>query len=713
MAGEQPGWAALTGQTQEEYQGFGWARAVHPDDAQPTIDAWNETVRQRKAFIFEHRVRRHDGVWRRCSIHAIPVLREDGSIHEWVGVHTDITEQRKAEAALAESEARLKLATEGAGVGTWEVDFVSDHAFGSPEALALLGVQHSTFSAESWLETIHPDDRPQVAACWQRALADGVPYDTEYRSAAVSNDGERWLAARGRIERDAEGRPIRAAGIMVDVTARKQAEAALAESSERLRLALEAGQMGIWSWDLATDRLEWDARQFELFGIDPAGGQPTGAQVLARVHPEDLPGLQDSIQTALEAGNGVFSHEFRMPVSDGSVRWVAGHGHGVSGADGQAVRMVGLNFDVTERREAEAALARNEAQLRTIVETVPLGLVMAELPSGRIVGGNSYVETLLRHLVLYSPDIHSYDEWVSFHTDGTRVDGHEYPLARMVAGEENPSIDVLYQRGDGTRAWTRIMGRPVRNERGELVGGVVALVDIDGERQAREALAESEARLALALKGAQIGVHEIDFVLDTYRVDAAVARMFESSAPPGVWRPLDDDLRRECLSRVHPEDASLRQACLERLKCGNDTEAELDFRMSRRDGNQVWLHQQFIITERNPATGAGRRLLGLTRDVTQSRDMQAVLERLVEERTHELRETQTRLAHTERMQALGQLAGGIAHDFNNVLQAVQGGSALLGRRCGKPDEIRRLADLILKAAERGAGVTNRLLAFSR
>jgi nitrogen-specific signal transduction histidine kinase/ActR/RegA family two-component response regulator len=82
-------------------------------------------------------------------------------------------------------------------------------------------------------------------------------------------------------------------------------------------------------------------------------------------------------------------------------------------------------------------------------------------------------------------------------------------------------------------------------------------------------------------------------------------------------------------------------------------------------------------------------------------------------RTRELRETQTRLAHTERLQALGQLAGGIAHDINNVLQAVEGGTALLERRCGDPSEVRRLADLILSAAQRGAAVTNRLLTFSR
>jgi len=164
---------------------------------------------------------------------------------------------------------------------------------------------------------------------------------------------------------------------------------------------------------------------------------------------------------------------------------------------------------------AEAAQRQSEAQLRTIVETVPVGLVMAELPSGRIVGGNAYVEQMLRHPVLHSPDIHSYSEWVSFHADGTRVDGIEYPLARMVlAGEENPSIEVQYQRGDGTRAWTRIMGRPVRNKRGELVGGVVALLDVDAERRAREDLAEREARFSALFSSIDEGYCLAEMILD-------------------------------------------------------------------------------------------------------------------------------------------------------------------------------------------------------
>jgi PAS domain S-box-containing protein len=110
MKGEQPGWAALTGQSYEQYQDYGWANAVHPEDAQPTIDAWNETVAAQKPFAFEHRVKRADGEWRRFSIRAIPLLNDDGRVEEWVGVHTDVTDQRRARDSLAEARELLEAA---------------------------------------------------------------------------------------------------------------------------------------------------------------------------------------------------------------------------------------------------------------------------------------------------------------------------------------------------------------------------------------------------------------------------------------------------------------------------------------------------------------------------------------------------------------------------------------------------------------------------
>lgn len=146
-------------------------------------------------------------------------------------------------------------------------------------------------------------------------------------------------------------------------------------------------------------------------------------------------------------------------------------------------------------------LTEQRAQLNAIVETVPLGLVLAEFPSGKIVGGNKYVEQMLGHPILYSPDVHSYSEWVSFHEDGSRVGGHEYPFAAMMLrGEESPSIDVLYQRGDGSKIWTRLLGRPVRDFRGTITGGVVALIDIDEQHKTQIALEEALRAKELLLR---------------------------------------------------------------------------------------------------------------------------------------------------------------------------------------------------------------------
>ena len=104
MEGEQPGWALLTGQSRNQYQGYGWLDAVHPDDAAHTLTAWQDAVRERRNAEFEHRVRRADGTWGQFSVRATPLLNPDGLVREWVGVHTDITAERRAEEQIRESE---------------------------------------------------------------------------------------------------------------------------------------------------------------------------------------------------------------------------------------------------------------------------------------------------------------------------------------------------------------------------------------------------------------------------------------------------------------------------------------------------------------------------------------------------------------------------------------------------------------------------------
>ena len=256
MAGEQPGWAALTGQAYEDYQGFGWAKAVHPDDTEATVAAWSEAVRERRPFLFEHRVRRHDGVWRLFSIRAVPALEQSGEIREWVGVHTDITEQRARENELRELNATLEQRVCQAIAErdrTWnnsrDLLLVLDtrgilHAT-NPAWSALLGWAPEELAGRHYLDFVHPDDHGAARAAL--ASASHGPLSSSALRSRHRDGSYRWIAWVAAPEGDlvyASGR---------DVTEERRKEEALTTAQEALRQAQKMEAIGQLTGGVAHD----------------------------------------------------------------------------------------------------------------------------------------------------------------------------------------------------------------------------------------------------------------------------------------------------------------------------------------------------------------------------------------------------------------------------------------------------------------------------
>ncbi len=239
MEGEQSGWASLTGQTREEYQGYGWAKAVHPDDAQPTVDAWNEAVRERKTFVFEHRVKRRDESWGRYSIRAIPLLNSDGSIRQWVGVHTDITEQRKAEEKIRENESRFRTLAETLPQMIWVSDNKGEMEYYSKEWSDYCGVIDVT---KAWEYMIHPEDKTISEKAYAKAYAQGLPFRTEIRLKNKAGDF-RWHSSVAEPVKDETGTVLKWVGAITDVhdqkTLTEKLEAEVAERTRELKRSNE------------------------------------------------------------------------------------------------------------------------------------------------------------------------------------------------------------------------------------------------------------------------------------------------------------------------------------------------------------------------------------------------------------------------------------------------------------------------------------------
>jgi PAS domain S-box-containing protein len=263
------------------------------------------------------------------------------------------------QAALAESEARLELATAAADVGVWEWKLATNEMIYSPEARAICGFSPDAPVTYDMVASVtHPEDFPRTSAQAARALdpqiRDEQPY--EYRLLLPSGE-ERWVVAMGRaIFEEVEGQTVatRYVGTLQDVTARKLAEAALAQAASRLRLAIDAGQMAVWQ--VQADRGVTPSPELNRMLGFPEDARPSIREYAKLNLPGELERVRDIALAAQARGDRHFEAEYRMRRTDGQIRWLLVRAEMAAEQDGQPRRAIGVAMDITDRKDAEERL---------------------------------------------------------------------------------------------------------------------------------------------------------------------------------------------------------------------------------------------------------------------------------------------------------------------------------------------------------------------
>ena len=597
-----------------------WARRIHPDDLPRVRTHAQAHLRGETAgFEIEHRMLTRDGGVRWLLSRGSVVERTAGPTLRMVGTVTDITERKLAEIALQESETWYRSVVEDQtelicrflpdGTYTFVNGAYCRYFQRTPEEL--LGrtfwqfiPQESHEAVRTHLNTVTPEN----------------PVVSMEHEVVAPNGEVRWQLWTDRGFFDEQGRITKFQSVGHDITKRRRAEQVLRQNEERLALAINAAQLGMWDWDLKADTTTWSDHMRRIYGREGVSKDASLDSFIEMIHPDDRERVRRTIVESIDRPM-VYDIEYRVVRPDGTERWVLATGQTFFDANGRPARRVGLNRDITERKQAEGVVRETENQVRLFVEHTPGAVAMFDR-------NMKYLMYSRRWLVDYKlgdqnlvgrshyevfPEIP--ERWKEIHR-------------RCMNGAVESCEEDEFIRRDGSIDWIRWQVHPWHNAQGDI-GGVIMFTEVITERKR----AEDEHRQFESQR-------QIERVL---RASEERFRSLADNAPVLIWisglrnealyfnkpwldftgRALEQELGFGWAESIHPED---RHRCIETCDAAfaRREPIAMQFRLRRRDGEYRWVLDNGI--PHFGADGVFKGYIGSCVDITERQQAEDALE---------------------------------------------------------------------------------------
>ncbi len=678
-----------------------------------------KVLKQDEPVQFEETVPHEDGLHIYISI-KFPLCNEDGTPYAICGISTDITDRKRTEEALRESEKKFRTLYESTSDAVMLLDdkafFDCNEAtlrtFGCSSREEFLDKHPSQFSppqqpdgqdsmslANERIATAFKEGSNQFE--WLHCCLNGEEFPAEVLLSAMELGGKKVLQAvvrditdrkraeeelakhREHLEELIAERTIELTKtnqqLQQEILERKQVEEELRESEERFELAVKGSNDGLWDWpDVNKDEQWWSARWQELLGYKDGEIQAGVSTLKTLLHPDDLDRVFEAWDAHFENHTPV-DMEYRLKIKSGQYRWFRGRGEALWDENGKPVRMSGSIQDITERKQAEEALQVNETRFRDIAMSTSDWFWEVNTE-----GVYTFCSEKVEEVLGYTPqEIIGKTPFDFMSIEEAEIIGQKF---QEIAALKAPIVDLenwnLHK--DGHKVCLLTNGVPVLDARGNLIGYRGADKDISERKQAEEALQESEVKYRSLIENSNDAIYLL--VGKHFEVINQKFSEYFSVTPEEVKAP-----EFNFMDLVAPRSKSLIEKRTQMQKQGKRVPSRYEFTGLRKDGKEIDLE---VSVTRIPYRG-GMATQGILRDITEKKKLEA------------------QLRQSQKLEAIGTLAGGIAHDFNNILMAILGYTEMAQNDIPTKNSTYQKLEQALKASTRAKELVQQILTFSR
>jgi len=615
-----------------------------------------------------------NGLWMKRSDYILP----DGAV---VSIRTEITEIKQRERALRDSEARFRAIFEGADFGIVIANLDGHVLSCNPAFTTMMGYELGELDGVPWSEYTHPDDNAENTLLFDQ-LVRGECTSFQMEKRYIRKDGDvLWVNLTVSVIGDEVDSPPFSVGLIENISERKKAEKALRKSKANLEEAQRTAQIGDWEYNVETEEMAWSAQIYRIFETSPDEYQPTVEWFYEFVHPDDLEHLRRMVSDA-EHTKEHASYEYRIILSSGEIRWILQESALIDDVMSASGRRHGTVQNITERKIAENALRESEQNLSNIAANIADSVVTID-ETGTILSFNQAAERAFGYIA---------DEIVGGRVEQLVPEPHAARHHQYINGYLETGQSAILGKGPRELEGQHKDGStfPIELAISEMkVGGrrtfIGTMRDIVQRKQIEEALREREQMLRGIFDTAAIGISVNDQEGRYIQFNPAYEKMLGFTA---------EELSTKTFSDVtHPDDHDLEAPHIADLLADRVASYQFDKRYIHKNGSTIWVSVH--VANLKDAAGSVIGSLATVEDIT------------------ERKLTEEKYLHAQKMEAVGQLTGGVAHDFNNLLTVILGNLELIHDRVSDDEATLAMIERGVKASERGAALTHRLLAFSR